>query len=204
MPWPCQCKEVAKMLLTRACAGAPAPLPLTSTGESAITLLVRTPAAIGTQQPSLATLNPRVRKDKSAQLDKDTANACCSDQVLRREDSFAAHNRSSASLKAEDHRHLLRAAQRSASVPPPQRQMLAEYGDSSRGAPLSTGMQLMRVPVSWIQLLMHGKPESCRLRNCHSYGSLIGWPAHVALWGTIESWRQHVWRRHSGGVTDLC
>ena len=60
-----------------------------------------------------------------------------------REDSFAAHNRSSAPLKAEDHRHLLRAAQRSASVPPPQRQMLDEYSDSSRGVPLSISIQLL-------------------------------------------------------------
>ena len=66
-------------------------------------------------------------------------------EVLCREDSFAAHNRSSAPLKAEDHRHLLRAAQRSDSVPPPQRQMLDEYSYSSRGAPLSICMLQVRV-----------------------------------------------------------
>ena len=58
-----------------------------------------------------------------------------------REDSFAAHNRSRPPLKAEDHRHLLRAAQRSASVPPPQRQMLDEYSNAPTGAPLPNSIQ---------------------------------------------------------------
>ena len=43
-----------------------------------------------------------------------------------REDSFTASQRNAAPLKAEDHRHLFAKPQRSASVPPPQRQMLDE------------------------------------------------------------------------------
>ncbi len=50
-----------------------------------------------------------------------------------REDSFTASQRNAAPLKAEDHRHLFAKPQRSASVPPPQRQMLDEYRESSLG-----------------------------------------------------------------------
>lgn len=50
-----------------------------------------------------------------------------------REDSFTASQRNASPLKAEDHRHLFAKPQRSASVPPPQRQMLDEYRESSLG-----------------------------------------------------------------------
>jgi len=54
-----------------------------------------------------------------------------SERIACREDSFTARNRNSAPLKAEDHRHLFGKNQRSASMPPPQRQVLDEYRDSS-------------------------------------------------------------------------
>ncbi len=57
-------------------------------------------------------------------------------RTCRREDSFTASNRNAAPLKAEDHRHLFAKPQRSASVPPSQRQMLDEYGESSQGVSL--------------------------------------------------------------------
>ena len=53
--------------------------------------------------------------------------------VVCREDSFTASQRNATPLKAEDHRHLFTKPQRSASVPPPQRQMLDEYRESSLG-----------------------------------------------------------------------
>ena len=115
------------MLAGPPCAKAPAFPPLTSTGSSQIQLLQAQPASF---TDCCAWRDPKARAVACKDVRQAITEVCdC------REDSFTAHNRTPAPLKAEDHRHLFAKPQRSASVPPAQRQMLDEYRETSLGVP---------------------------------------------------------------------